>query len=57
MKNRIHRLLFTLAIAGAAVVGPIVVAPAAQARSCKWVLVSTDPATGTSVWTCSTARP
>ena len=54
--TRIRRLVLTLAIASAAVVGPVVAAPAAHARSCKWVLVSCDPTTGTSVWTCSTAR-
>jgi hypothetical protein len=54
--SRIRRLFLTLAIAGAAVVGPVMAAPAAHARSCKWVLVPYDPTTGTSVWACSTAR-
>jgi len=54
--NRIRRIAAALAITGVALSAPMVLAPAAQARSCKWVLVSYDPATGTSTYICSTAR-
>ena len=57
MKIRIPRRLAAVVVAAASVVVPAVAtAPAASARSCKWVLVSYDPTTDTSVWQCSTAR-
>jgi len=53
----LRRSIAALAIGATAVMAPIVSAPAAHARSCKWVLVSYDPATNTSTYVCSTARP
>ena len=58
MSTRVIRRLVGLVAAGSlSLIAPMVAAPAAHARSCKWVLVSYDPTTGTSVYACSTARP
>ncbi len=35
---------------------PVAAANPAAAKSCKWVLVASDPATGSSTWVCSTRR-
>lgn len=36
---------------------PVAAATPAAAKSCKWVLVASNPATGSSTWVCSTRRP
>ena len=57
MTRLIHRLVAALAAGSILLAIPMIAAPAAQARSCKWVLVSYDPTTNTSTWACSTNRP
>ena len=55
-KSLRNRIVASVVAASAILVPTVVAAPAAQARSCKWVLVSYDPATNTSTYICSTAR-
>lgn len=57
MRNRRTRLAAAaLALAISAGV-PLAVTSAASAKSCKWVTISYDPATGTSVHVCTIGRP
>ena len=56
--RRIRRGAAAVALGVVGVTVPLTLtATAASAKSCKWVQVSYDPVTGTSVWQCVTSRP